>query len=247
MGHGSDPGRKRERNEDAYVALLPPDTPPGVDAVLAVADGLGGHQAGEVASALAVRAVSERLGAQSPGIAGEAGGPAYRVALRETVQLANQEIISQAQGDRSGMGTTLTLGLIEGSRLHLAHVGDSRAYLMRGDELSPISRDHSWVAEEVRAGRLSPQEAASHPWRNLVTRALGVSVSVEVDTEIVALEPGDLVLLCSDGLHGVVSDAEIASSLRGTGDLQALCDGLIQQANARGGPDNITVVLARVG
>lgn len=145
------------------------------------------------------------------------------------------------------MGTTLTLGLIEGGRLHLAHVGDSRAYLLRHGDLRRLTQDHSWVGEEVRAGRLRPEEAESHPRRNLLTRALGADADVQVDTETFNLREGDLVLLCSDGLHGVVSDGEITTILGDGEDPQRACDRLVRLANERGGPDNVTVVAARIG
>ena len=155
--------------------------------------------------------------------------------------------MTQAQGNRTGMGTTLTLGLIEGLRLHLAHVGDSRAYLLRRGELRPLTQDHSWVAGEVRAGRLSPEAAAVHPRRNLLTRALGANGSVAVDSDTVALEKDDLVIFSSDGLHGVVPATQLSASLQDSRDLQAASNRLIREANAQGGPDNITVLVARIG
>lgn len=248
VAYATDKGRKREGNEDAFVALLPPTTPAGVDAVLAVADGMGGHQAGEVASALAVRMVADRLGTRGEG-ATLVGGDAspYPVALRRIAEDANAEIVANAQGERRGMGSTLTLSLFQGRSLHLAHVGDSRAYLLRGGELRLLTQDHSWVMEQVRAGLLAPEAAATHPRRNVLTRALGAAQTVESQTETVPLEEDDLVLLCSDGLHGVLRDDEIAAALRNAKGLQAACNTLIELANAGGGPDNITVLLARVG
>ena len=181
LGYRTDPGRERTNNEDAYIVLLPPDSPPGVDAVLAVADGMGGHQAGEVASSLAIRTVSTRLGAQGIGLAG--GRRRSLAVLRDAVEEAHRLIMSKSQGAYHGMGTTLTIALIAGGRLHLAHVGDSRAYLLRAGKLRRLTQDHSWVGEEVRSGRLSPEEAASHPRRNLLIQALGTDTGVVVDTE----------------------------------------------------------------
>ena len=240
LAHASDVGMKRQSNEDAYVVLLPPKTPAGVDGVLVVADGMGGHEAGEVASAMAVQAVVDELGEPN------AQHDAYPGALGELVERANAEIVASAQGDRRGMGTTMTMAVVEDTRMHLAHVGDSRAYLLRGGELRQLTDDHSWVSEQVRQGRLTPAEAATHPRRNLLTKALGAAPSVAVDTQTIDLEEGDLILLCSDGLHGVVSDESIQELLQRAGDLNASCKRLVQAANERGGPDNVTVVLARV-
>ena len=241
----TDVGRKRQGNEDAVVALTPPDAPGSVDAVFAVADGMGGHEAGEVASAIVVRTLVEKFG---PGSPFHGGGPAPGADdLRRAVQEANATIVSEAQGDKKGMGTTATAGIIEGSRLHLAHVGDSRAYMLRGGRLYMITQDHSWVAEQVRAGALKPDEAATHPRRNLLTRALGSADHVEVDAQTIPLEQADLILLCSDGLYGVVPDEKIREELLRTPDLQAVCDHLVAEANRMGGPDNITVLVARHG
>ena len=241
----TDVGRKRQGNEDAVVALMPPDAPESVDAVFAVADGMGGHEAGEVASAIVVRTLVEKFG---PGSPFHGGGPAPGADdLRRAVQEANDTIVSEAQGDKKGMGTTATAGIIEGSRLHLAHVGDSRAYMLRGGRLYMITQDHSWVAEQVRAGALKPDEAATHPRRNLLTRALGTSGHVEVDAQTIPLEQNDLILLCSDGLYGVVPDEKIREELLRTPDLQAVCDHLVAEANRMGGPDNITVLVAQYG
>ena len=241
----TDVGRKRQGNEDAVVSLTPPDAPGSVDAVFAVADGMGGHEAGEVASAIVVRTLVEKFG---PGSPFHGGGPAPGADdLRRAVQEANATIVSEAQGDKKGMGTTATAGIIEGSRLHLAHVGDSRAYMLRGGRLYMITQDHSWVAEQVRAGALKPDEAATHPRRNLLTRALGTSGHVEVDAQTIPLEQNDLILLCSDGLYGVVPDEKIREELLRTPDLQAVCDHLVAEANRMGGPDNITVLVARHG
>ena len=241
----TDVGRKRQGNEDAVVALVPPDAPGSVDAVFVVADGMGGHEAGEIASAIVVRTLVERFGPGSPFHAGGAAPGAED--LRRAVQEANAAIVAEAQGDKKGMGTTATAGIIEQSRLHIAHVGDSRAYMLRGGRLYMLTQDHSWVAEQVRAGALKPEEAATHPRRNLLTRALGTGDHVEVDAQTIPLEQDDLILLCSDGLYGVVPDEKIREELLKTPDLQAVCDHLVAEANRMGGPDNITVLVARHG
>ena len=239
----TDVGQKRQANEDAVVALMPPDAPGSVDAVFAVADGMGGHEAGEVASAIAVQTLVDKFGPGSPFHGGGAAPGADD--LRQAVEQANAKIVSEAQGDKKGMGTTVTAGIMEGSRLHIAHVGDSRAYMLRGGRLYMLTQDHSWVAEQVRAGALKPEEAATHPRRNLLTRALGASGQVEVDAQTIALEQDDVILLCSDGLHGVVPDQKLREELLNTRDLQAVCDHLVAEANRAGGPDNITVLVAR--
>lgn len=245
IGHVSDVGMKRKINEDSYVALIPPNTPSDVDAIVAVADGMGGHEAGEVASGIAVNVITTRFGdADAAVLRSTEGG--FPELVRSVVEQANADIVSQSTGERTGMGTTLTLGLIAGSTLYLGHVGDSRAYLFHAGSLRALTNDHSLVGEEVRAGRMSPGEAAVHPRRNLVTRALGAEASVSVDTESVDMEPGDVVLVCSDGLHGVVSDEEIADVLRKGSDLQAATQSLVDLANAKGGPDNVTAVLAEL-
>jgi protein phosphatase len=142
------------------------------------------------------------------------------------------------------MGTTCTMGVLRGLNLHIAHVGDSRAYLLRDHTLSQITKDHGWVAEQVEAGNLTIEEAKDHPYRNVVTRAIGIDKNVQTDTFTVRLQPGDKVLLCSDGLHSMVEDAEIAKLLRNS--VKIASDKLIAIANSNGGSDNITVIAAEI-
>ena len=247
LGHLSDRGMKRAGNEDAYLALSPPNLPRGIVAVWAVADGMGGHQAGEVASALAIETIRAGVASElAVDVPGGDDGAAMRAILGDVVQAANAAIMAQATGVQQGMGTTLTLGVVERHRLHLAHVGDSRGYLLRQGTLRAVTRDHSWVAEEVRAGRLAASSADKHPRRNLLLRALGADESVAVDTQTLDLEAGDVVMLCSDGLHGVVADGAIAEVLTSITDPQRACATLVEWANANGGPDNITVLVARI-
>ena len=243
IGHASDVGKKRSHNEDAYVALLPPDTPQGIDALLAVADGMGGHLAGEVASNIAVQIIADRFRAKDVTLA--SGSHNYTDVLRSIVEQANAEIVSQGTGEAKGMGTTLTVVLIANGYLYYGHVGDSRAYIFRRGSLRAITKDHSWVAEEVRAGRLTQKEAASHPRRNVITRALGSESSVVVDTGSLQLFPDDRILLSSDGLHGVINDAYIVKVLKKHKNLKSATDKLVEAANSNGGPDNVTVILAR--
>ena len=223
----TDPGRRRRHNEDAYVCEPP---------VFAVADGMGGAQAGEVASRLAAASV----GRFQPG---DQGGRDYVTSL---IQEANRSVYERAEGDAaaSGMGTTMTVAVVEDDLVWVGHVGDSRAYLIRDGRLEQVTEDHSLVAELVRSGRLTPDEADAHPHRSVITRALGTEPEVDVDTFSVAPRPGDVFLLCSDGLTTMVSDTEILAIVEASnGDLDAAARGLVEAANAAGGEDNVTVVM----
>ena len=224
----SDTGRKRRQNEDAYVCEPP---------LFAIADGMGGAQAGEVASGLAAAAFEEGAAA----IHGEDG-------VATLVRAANARIFERAVHDPTvaGMGTTATVAVVDESAgtVTLAHVGDSRAYRYRGGALEQLTTDHSLVGELVRSGRLTEDEAAVHPHRSVITRALGTDADVEVDTLTVEVVPGDVVLLCSDGLSAMVRDEEIARVLEATGAApREAGEALIAAANAAGGEDNVTVVL----
>ena len=227
----SDVGRVRERNEDSYLVD---------DPLFAVADGLGGHQGGEVASAVAL----ETLGQAAAASDGEAR---IRDKLRDGVLDANRAVFERAAGDSalSGMGTTLTALVAGAGRFHLAHVGDSRAYLLRDGDLSPLTEDHTLVRKLVREGRLTPEEAEIHPQRSILTRALGIDDDVEVDQATVEIRPGDRLLLCSDGLTSMVPDDRIHELLSGQ-DPDTTCRALIEAANAAGGQDNVTVVVLDV-
>jgi protein phosphatase len=231
----TDTGLVRSGNEDSYYKGA---------TVFAVADGLGGHQAGEVASAIAAQAVAALDGQELPDPA--AAAAALVAAARE----ANRSIMEQAVADeaRFGMGTTLTAAaLVAGGRLQLAHVGDSRAYLLRDGRLTQCTRDHTVVAELVRHGRMTAEQAAVHPERSVLTRAVGLDPGLEVDTpDPVELAAGDQVLLCSDGLTETVADERIAALLAAADDGDGACRALVDAANAAGGPDNVTVVLLRV-
>lgn len=223
----TDTGRQREANEDSYFAR---------DPLFAVADGMGGAQAGEVASQIAVEALEN--------VAATAAEPPEEL-LRRTVQDANQRIFELAQSDssRSGMGTTLTAALLRGDEISFGHVGDSRAYVYRDGKLKQITNDHSLVEELRRQGRLTRDQAAEHPQRSVITRALGPEPQVEVDTMTFRTQPGDVFLLCSDGLTTMLSDEDLIAILRREGDLKRTARRLVKAANDRGGRDNITVVL----
>lgn len=225
-------GRMRSRNEDAYFAG---------ESTFAVADGMGGHLAGDVASATALLPFE--------GLDGRvfADAPSAQAALLDAILAANAAVVRKAAGEPTlyGMGTTLTAAIVEGRRLHVGHVGDSRAYLLRDGELLQVTRDHTLVARLIEEGQITEEEAAVHPQRSIITRAVGVDVDLEVDTMTVELQDGDQVLICSDGLTGPVDDETIADALRGGADVRGAVGGLIDLANAAGGPDNITVVLVR--
>jgi protein phosphatase len=222
-------GRKRRHNEDAFVR-----TPP----LFAIADGMGGARAGEVASGLAAAAVK----------ADAAGGSgAERVGA--LIQEANRRVYQRSSEDAevSGMGTTMTVALVDESGVTFGHVGDSRAYVLRDGELEQLTDDHSLVAELVRGGKLSPEEAEHHPQRSVITRALGTDPDVDVDTFSVTPQSGDVFLLCSDGLTDMLGDKTIEEVLaKSRTDLEAALQELVRLANKAGGEDNITVVAFEV-
>jgi PPM family protein phosphatase len=220
----SDTGRQRTANEDAYFARPP---------LFAVADGMGGAQAGEVASRIAAESFEPA----------DRGGQAPEAFLRSIAEAANERIHRLAEQDQShsGMGTTLTAALVEGEEVSLAHVGDSRAYLLRNDELRLLTSDHSLVEELRRQGRLTAEQAEDHPQRSIITRALGPEREVEVDTMTYRARPGDVFLLCSDGLTTMISEERIRAVLRECPDLGAAVARLVREANEAGGRDNITV------
>ena len=225
FGARTDVGRGRSANEDAFVA----DADSGL---YAVADGMGGHRAGEVASATAVETLRSVFGS--------------RRRIGEAVEAANAAVFAQAgeNPEMRGMGTTVTaVALTEGRYAIIGHVGDSRAYLLRDGALSQVTEDHSLVEQLVREGQLSPEEAANHPQRAIITRALGIEPDVEVDIYEVDLRPGDRLLLCSDGLTNMVRDQQLEAMLREQSDPQQAAEMMVDAANAAGGDDNITVVI----
>lgn len=245
----TDPGRKRSSNEDSY------STRPDVG-LFVVADGMGGHVAGEIASRVAVEAIEafiqETAGADKnrtwpfpfdPTLSLEANR------LKAAFRLANRRIASAIADsqDLRGMATTASAVLLGQRTACLGHVGDSRVYVLRSGALEQITNDHSWVEEQVRAGTLTPSAARQHPWRNVVTRALSGGEDPEVDVTEVTPVPGERYLLCSDGLFAVVPDQRIAEILSQRGvPLDAICRGLVEAANEGGGPDNITTLVLEI-
>ncbi len=227
----TDTGRKRRRNEDAFV-LAPP--------LFAVADGMGGAQAGEVASKLAAAALEDT----DPG---RLTGPERVASL---IQEANRRVHERSSVDpaTSGMGTTMTVALVENDGVVIGHVGDSRAYLVRGKEIEQITEDHSLVNELLKTGKLSLEEAETHPQRSVITRAVGTDPDVDVDSFIVDTQDGDVFLICSDGLTDMVDDEHILATVeRYRGNLESLTKQLVTAANRGGGEDNITVVAFSIG
>lgn len=230
IGVSTHPGRKRRHNEDAYV-IEPP--------LFAVADGMGGAKAGEVASGLAASALKE----------GRADGESAEERVTALIQEANSRVFQRANEDReaSGMGTTMTVALVERDRVVFGHVGDSRAYLIRDGQIEQLTDDHSLVAELVRSGRLTPEEAEAHPQRSVITRAVGTEADVDVDTFSIQPAPGDLFLICSDGLTDMVDDRTIIQAIeKHRGNLDDAAKALVGAANRGGGEDNITVVFFEV-
>jgi PPM family protein phosphatase len=228
----TDVGRVRDSNEDAILLR---------DSVFAVADGMGGHLAGEIASATALKPVEALEGRVFR------DSTAAVEALRSAVVSANETVSELADKEPSyrGMGTTLTAALVEGRRLHLAHVGDSRAYLLRDGRFSQLTDDHTLVQHLVDEGQITREEATKHPQRSIITRAIGVSPVIDVDSMSLELQPGDQLLLCSDGLTGAVDDETIHRVLLEMEDIDVAVDHLVELANANGGHDNITVLLLR--
>ena len=223
VGAATDIGQVREGNEDSFLVVAP---------LYAVADGMGGHRGGEVASTLALETVQQQF---------ERG----EGSLADQVSEANRAVFDRSQHDRSvsGMGTTLTAALVDANRVHLVHVGDSRAYLLRGAELTQLTEDHTLVHRMVMEGEISQEEAETHPHRSILTRALGVDQSVQVDEGDVDVLDGDRLLLCTDGLTGMVPEGQIRDILRETANPQEAVDKLVTVANRAGGIDNITAVI----
>lgn len=225
IGEATDVGKVRDHNEDGYLV----DEGLGL---VAVADGMGGHRGGEVASATAIEALHASFA--------DHGG------LRDAVLAANDAVLERANADDAlrGMGTTLTAGVLgDDGTLLVGHVGDSRAYLLRDGELSRITTDHSLVEELMAAGELTEEEAERDPRRSMITRALGLEADLVVDLYPVSLAPGDRVMLCSDGLTTMVSEATIADVLAGEDDPATAAQRLVDAANAAGGVDNTTVLV----
>jgi protein phosphatase len=243
----TDVGRKRKGNEDSL--FLNPD-----QKLFVVADGMGGHAAGEIASKVAVDSINEFVT-----LTGGDEEITWPFGLDETISYdgnrlktairhANRKVIeaTKERQEYEGMATTVAAVLVDGDTANLGHVGDSRIYLFSEGELSLLTSDHSWVNEQIQSGVISPDQARSHPLRNVVTRALGGKQDLSVDMQVRRMKPGELLLLCSDGLTTMVPDDDIARVLQDAGgDVDEAARSLVDEANSRGGEDNVTVVLLK--
>jgi len=244
IGSLSDPGQVRELNEDYFgtpeTMEISLDLVEQKGRLCAVADGMGGHAAGEVASQQAIFTLFREYYAS----------PCADIVKRmaEAIEAANVEVHAQASSDRAktGMGTTLVAAVLKGDDLYVANVGDSRAYLVREQSIEQITKDHSWVNEQVQAGIITEQEAREHLYRNIITRSLGTKPNVDIDFFQRKVQPGDVLVLCCDGLSNEVEDNEITDIVSAT-DPQEAAQKLIDLANQRGGPDNITAIVVEIG
>jgi PPM family protein phosphatase len=239
----TDVGMKRTNNEDAYLINDELN-------LFVVCDGMGGHVGGEMASSIAVNTVEEVLStveAEPPPATGEDATEATREKLRYAVRLAGKRIYEKASAEPEfkGMGTTVLVMLVESNNAYVAHVGDSRAYLVRADTIEQLTEDHSLVNEKIRAGVLTPEEAKHHKLRNIITRSLGYQEEVDVDIQVRALRRNDVFLLCTDGLSNLVEPAEMGETLR-TLSPQTAVRRLVDLACTRGGEDNITTLVTRI-
>jgi len=247
VGYASDVGRVRDHNEDTVIvfqgAHLGHDTG-GPLGFFVVTDGMGGHQAGEVASSLAARTVTHQVlhSVYLPFLLNETPG-ADTAPLKEILENAVEKANYQVQKYVPGSGTTLTCALILGQRAYIAHVGDSRAYLLTGHDIRQLTQDHSFVNRLIELGELSPDEAAIHPQRHVLYRAVGQGEQLEIDTYQQTLAPGSRLLLCSDGLSGQLAKEKIGEIIESAATPQQACQRLIEAANDAGGPDNITAVI----
>lgn len=247
MGHGSDVGRVRPLNEDYHRVWQFPVVGRELT-LLAVADGMGGAAAGEVASKLAMQVLDESFSRYVEEL--NEGRPVVGLdkLTDKSIKLANRRVHAAAikNEGRRGMGTTLTTVAMMGNKAYLGHVGDSRAYMVRGDKIYQLTKDHSWVEEQLEKGLLTEEEAKVHEWRNLITRALGTRPYVAPDIVEIGVKKGDVFVISTDGLHGLVEPEEILLEIHRTQNHQSSVEFLISLANDRGGPDNITLVIAEV-
>jgi len=227
----TDVGLVRQENEDYLIAKAP---------IFILADGMGGHKAGDVASKIAAQTAFK--------VASAATGEDKLAVLKKAVEAANKKVVEKSLQVKAqnGMGSTLTMVLIEGLRAHIANIGDSRTYLLRGGKFRQITEDHSLVAQMVKEGKITDKEARKHPYRNVITRAVGSEPNIHVDLFSHELLPADRLLLASDGLTGVLKDSQIKKIIVENGELNQACEQLIKAANAKGGPDNISVILVEI-
>ncbi len=226
FAYKTDKGLKREKNEDSVYAD---------GRLFIIADGMGGHNAGEVASSMAVKVISERLKTVTDN---------FREEISDAVAFANESIFSSAGGEYSGMGTTVDICLYDGEKIHVGHVGDSRVYLLRKGKMKKLTLDHSYVEMLFRKGEITREQADNYPMKNMITRAVGVGEDVTADCFEAEVEPGDMFLMCTDGLTNVVTEERILEVINSASNIDEVPGLLIKQANENGGPDNITVIIA---
>ena len=239
----SDRGLKRDHNEDVWSAPHPDLAPEQIAAkgrLFIVADGVGGHQAGDVASTMAVEIIQQQYYADP--------SPEIVASLTAAIQTANEQIEAEASARpaRRGMGTTVTAVVLRGDGLTVVNVGDSRTYLIRKGHVRQITHDHTWVEEQVYTGRLTREEASKHPHRNIITRSLGARRDLEIDVFEEHVRPGDSLLLCSDGLSNMLSDQEIGDLISHAWTAEAAVTELIELTLKRGAPDNVTAVVITI-
>ena len=242
----TDVGRQRQHNEDSFLVA-------DEAKLFLVADGMGGHAAGEIASRIAVDSISEFIvhTKEDDGTWPHAYDEHYTRTTNRLVaalRMANTRVLEAMRKDARlrGMGTTVVACMAEGDKISVAHVGDSRAYMIRKGKISRITSDHSWVFEQVQAGMLTEAEAEKHPLRNVITRALGGALSVNPDASEIDSKSGDVYLLCSDGLTGMVPEEDILTLITSNADdLEKACGELVDMANEHGGLDNVTVILVK--
>lgn len=223
----SDKGKKREKNEDSVYAA---------DGLFVVADGMGGHSAGEIASSMATKIISDCLLKVKDNL---------REKITDAVACANSKIYAAAEGVLSGMGTTVDVCVYDGKYIHIGHVGDSRVYIIKNGTLNQITVDHSYVEMLLQKGEITEAEAKNYPMKNMITRAVGVSDGISTDYYETAFGKNDVLLMCTDGLTNAVSEEQILDIVNGGKELSQTAEKLVNAANENGGPDNITVVIAR--
>lgn len=251
IGHATDRGLVREENEDSYLVLTAPIVAPELTALLVVADGMGGHRAGAVASAEVVQRLNQLFTSSRYQKAVDYDPTRedyFLVVVKQVLEQLNDQLYNEScsRSDLTGMGTTTSLALLTSGQVYVGHVGDSRIYRLRAGNLQQLTQDHRWVTEKLLAGEITPEQAAKSDRRNVLTRCLGYNLQLRVDRAVHDVQLGDRLLLCSDGLHEVVSDAEIGQYLASAVGPQATCTQLIDLALRRGGPDNISVLVAHV-
>ena len=235
----SDKGKQRSINEDSYNVIA---GYPGIPVVFIVADGMGGHNSGEVASKTAVDFINNYI-LNNPDLF--ADDKDISESIKEVIIKSNKEVINKAKEKKkyNGMGTTIIIAVIKNNKVYFGHVGDSRVYLVRNDELNQITTDHSYIEELVLTGSLTREEAQNHPGKNLITRALGSKDDIEVDTYICKLQNTDTFIICTDGFYNMIEGNVIIETLEKTEEPEEICKEFVNYANEKGGEDNITVLV----